>query len=75
MARISPEPEEVHAADATHPAAGAHELRDDSVEDLARALQAAKRAHCKYLAELRLGDVEPAEDWSVWYAEYLLGRR
>lgn len=28
-----------------------------------------------YLAELRQGDVESVEDWSIWYAEYLLGLR
>ena len=39
------------------------------------ALRAAKRAHHAYLTELRQGDVEPAEDWSTWYAEYLLGLR
>jgi hypothetical protein len=49
--------------------------RDDAVGQLAGALRAAKRAHCAYLTELRQGDVEPAEDWSTWYAEYLLGLR
>jgi hypothetical protein len=47
----------------------------DEVAQLAEALRAAERAHRAYLAELRLGDVEPAEHWSTWYAEYLLGRR
>jgi hypothetical protein len=42
---------------------------------LADALRNAERAHRAYRAELRLGDVEPAEDWSTWYAEYLLGMR
>jgi hypothetical protein len=42
---------------------------------LARALRTAERAHRAYLAELRLGDVEPADDWSTWHAEYLLGLR
>jgi hypothetical protein len=49
--------------------------RDDAVGQLAGALRTAKRAHCAYLSELRQGDVEPAEDWSTWYAEYLLGLR
>jgi hypothetical protein len=49
--------------------------RDDEVAQLAAALRSAERAHRAYLAELRLGDVEPSEDWSTWYAEYLLGLR
>ena len=49
--------------------------RDDAVMQLAGALRTAKRAHHAYLAELGLNDVEPAEDWSTWYAEYLLGLR
>jgi hypothetical protein len=49
--------------------------RDDALDQLAGALRAAKRAHRAYLAELHQGDVEPAEDWSTWYAEYLLGLR
>lgn len=48
---------------------------EDDVAQLAGALKAARRAHRAYLAELRLGDTEPAEDWSTWYAEYLLGER
>jgi hypothetical protein len=48
--------------------------REDAVTQLARALRSARRAHTAYLAELQLGDVEPAEDWSTWYAEYLLGQ-
>ena len=35
----------------------------------------AKRAHAVSLAELRQADVDPVEDWAVWYAEYLLGVR
>jgi hypothetical protein len=27
------------------------------------------------VAELWQADVEPAEDWAAWYAEYLLGVR
>lgn len=48
---------------------------DDAVTQLAGALRTAERAHHAYLAELRLADVEPAEDWSLWYAEYLVGLR
>jgi hypothetical protein len=49
--------------------------RDEAVAQLAEALRAAERAHRAYEAELRQGDVEPADDWSTWYAEYLLGQR
>jgi hypothetical protein len=42
---------------------------------LAQALREAKRAHAVALAELRQADVDPVEDWPVWYAEYLLGVR
>jgi hypothetical protein len=45
------------------------------VARLAEALRAAHRTHARYLAELRQGDVEPAEDWATWYAEYLLGEQ
>ena len=51
---------------------------NDTAEDvgqLADALRAAKRAHIQHLAELWQADVEPAEDWATWYAEYLLGVR
>ena len=41
---------------------------------LAGALRTAKRAHGAYVAELRQADVEPAEDWSMWDAEYLFGQ-
>lgn len=54
------------------PAAGGQTERRDMVMELAGALRSAARAHTAYVAELRLGDVEPAEDWSTWYAEYLL---
>jgi hypothetical protein len=47
----------------------------DDVEQLRDTLRAAERAYRAYLAELRQGDVEPVEDWSTWYAEYLLGLR
>jgi hypothetical protein len=53
-------------------ATGAH--RDD-VTELREALRAAERGYRAYLAELRQGDVEPVEDWSTWYAEFLLGLR
>jgi hypothetical protein len=48
---------------------------DDAVAQLAGELRTAAHAHRAYLAELAQGDVEPVEDWSTWYAEYLLGRR
>jgi hypothetical protein len=57
------------------PATAEREDRDDAVVQLAAALRTAERAHGAYLAELGQGDVEPAEDWSTWYAEYLLGLR
>jgi hypothetical protein len=45
------------------------------VAQLAEALRAAHQGHARYLTELRQGDVEPAEDWATWYAEYLLGEQ
>lgn len=45
----------------------------EDVLSLAQALREAKRAHAVSLAELRQADVDPVEDWAVWYAEYLLG--
>jgi hypothetical protein len=48
---------------------------DDAVVQLAAALRTAERAHRAYVAELLLGDVRPSEEWSTWYAEYLLGLR
>ena len=69
-------PTECSASDAAEAAnAGMGSERDEAVEQLADALRTAERAHRAYLAELRLGDVEPADDWSTWYAEYLLGQR
>lgn len=47
----------------------------EDVFSLAQALREAKRAHAVSLAELRQADVDPVEDWAVWYAEYLLGVR
>ena len=75
MAHVHPEPAEVSASEATKAAAADGAEPDDAVAQLAAALRAAKRAHHAYLAELRLNDVEPAEDWSTWCAEYLLGLR
>jgi hypothetical protein len=48
--------------------------REDVVR-LAQALREAKRAHSVALAVLRQADVDPVEDWAVWYAEHLLGVR
>ena len=75
MTHIYPEQREVSATEDEKAAAGDGQQRDDAVGQLARALRIAKRAYLAYLNELRLGDVEPAEDWSTWYAEYLLGLR
>jgi hypothetical protein len=50
-------------------------LRSEDVAQVAEALRAAKRSHIQHVAELRQGDVEPAEDWATWYAEFLLGAR
>ena len=47
----------------------------EDVFRLAQALREAKRAHAVALAELHQADVDPVEDWAVWYAEYLLGVR
>jgi hypothetical protein len=75
MAHVCPEPAEISAKESEKATFGDGKERDDAVGQLAGALRTAKRAHCAYLAELRQGDVEPAEDWSTWYAEYLLGLR
>lgn len=75
-----PENTQVSATEKTNlaatpaPAADSTE-RDDAVMQLAEALRTAERAHRAYQAELCLGDVRTAEDWSIWYAEYLLGVR
>jgi hypothetical protein len=83
MAHIAPEPRETSATDGKA-AAGDGQERNDAVAQLAGTLRTAKRARRAYLAEHRQGDylaelrrrdVEPAEDWSTWYAEYLLGLR
>jgi hypothetical protein len=47
----------------------------EEVSRLAEALRAAKQAHSASLSELRQADVDPVEDWALWYAEYLLGVR
>jgi hypothetical protein len=75
MAHVHPEAAELSATEARETAAGTGDERGEAVLQLASALRAADRAHRAYLAELRLGDVEPAEDWPAWYAEYLLGQR
>lgn len=75
MAHVRPEPAQDSASEATKAAAADGTKREDAVMQLAGALRTAERAHRAYLAELRLGDVEPADDWSTWYAEYLLGLR
>jgi NAD(P)H dehydrogenase (quinone) len=50
-------------------------ISGEDVAQLAEALRAAKRSHMQSSAELRQADVEPAEDWATWYAEFLLGVR
>jgi hypothetical protein len=74
MAHIHPEPGEISATEGKATTGDGQE-RDDAVAQLAGALRTANHAHRAYLAELRFADVEPAEDWSTWYAEYLLGLR
>ena len=66
---------EILATENERATAGEGQERDDAVGQLDRALRTAQRAHRAYLTELRQGDIEPAEDWSTWYAEYLLGLR
>ena len=56
-------------------AASSQGVTSEDVLRLAQALREAKRAHAVSLAELRQADVDPVEDWAVWYAEYLLGVR
>ena len=73
MAHIHPEPGEHSALGGSKAAAAGETERNEAVTQLARALRAAERAYRAYRAELGLGDVEPAQDWSLWYAEYLLG--
>jgi hypothetical protein len=57
------------------PADSSQAVTPEDVSLLAQALREAKRAHAVSLAELRQADVDPVEDWAVWYAEYLLGVR
>ncbi len=57
------------------PADSSPAVTSEDVARLAQALREAKRAHAVSLAELRQADVDPVEDWAVWYAEYLLGIR
>jgi hypothetical protein len=75
IAHVHAEPAEVRATEAKETTTGGGKEQEDRVVQLAAALRTAKRAYRAYLAELRQGDVEPAEDWSIWYAEYLLGLR
>jgi hypothetical protein len=75
MAHSYPEPAQISATKHAKAAFGDGKERDDAVGQLAGALRAAKRARRAYLTELHEGDVEPAEDWSTWYAEHLLGLR
>jgi hypothetical protein len=56
-------------------AASSQTVTSEDVLRLAQALREAKRAHAASLAELRQADVDPVEDWALWYAEYLLGVR
>jgi hypothetical protein len=56
-------------------AASSQVVTSEDVLRLAQALREAKRAHAVSLAELRQADVDPVEDWALWYAEYLLGVR
>ena len=56
-------------------AAASHVVTSEDVFSLAQALRQAKQAHAASLVELRQADVDPIEDWAVWYAEYLLGVR
>ena len=74
MAHVQSEPSTFPQTSAEQKAAWCRQERDDTAQ-LAGALRAAKRAHGAYVAELRQADVEPAEDWSMWYAEYLFGQR
>jgi hypothetical protein len=75
MAHIDAEQGEILATEDEKATAGDGRGRDDAVRQPAGARRTAGRAHRAYLTELRQGDVEPAEDWSTWYAEYLLGLR
>jgi hypothetical protein len=54
-------------------AASSQAVTSEDVRRLAQARREAKRAHAAALAELRQADVDPVEDWALWYAEYLLG--
>jgi hypothetical protein len=74
MAHVRSDRSTVHGTNAEKTAAWRRQERED-IAQLAAALRAAKRAHRAYVAELCQADVEPAEDWSMWYAEYLFGQR
>jgi hypothetical protein len=83
MTHIKPESTRRRVSDADkmvarHGEPGDRTSRSATAEDvshLADALRAAKHAHAGHLAELLQADVEPAQDWATWYAEYLLGVR
>jgi hypothetical protein len=66
-----PDEQSIRPATAARDAAA----EEGAVVELAATLRSAERAHRAYLAELRQGDAEPADDWPTWYAEYLLGLR
>ena len=57
------------------PAVSSPAVTSEDVSRLAQVLREAKRAYAVSLAELHQADVDPLEDWAVWYAEYLLGVR
>ena len=75
LTHMHPTPAEIPRTEDEKAAAGHRKEREDAVGQLAEALRGAKRSHRAYLAELWQVDVQPAEDWSTWYAEYLLGLR
>jgi hypothetical protein len=71
--RAAPVAERQARSDLRRMADSSHAVTSEDVFRLAHALGEAKRAHAVALAELRQADVDPVEDWTVWYAEYLLG--
>jgi hypothetical protein len=73
--RAAPVAERQAGCDLQRLADSRHAVTSEDVFRLAQALREAKRDHAVSLAELRQADVEPVEDWTVWYAEYLLGVR
>ena len=73
--RAAPVAERQARSDLRRLADSRHAVTIEDVFRLAQALRDAKRDHAASLAELRQADVDPVEDWAVWYAEYLLGER